>query len=68
MASNPLLKMCTTCVLALTVCNLGCAHTTSSESTRIRQASWQADLDECREVLLSVSRVHNREDGAAAGT
>jgi len=25
-------------------------------------------LDEYQEVLLSVSRVHNREDGAAAGT
>ena len=68
MASGPLLKMCTMCVLALTVCSLGCAHTMSSESTRIRQASWQADLDEYQEVLLSVSRVHNREDGAAAGT
>ena len=68
MANGRLLKMCTMCVLALTVCGLGCAHTMSSESTRIRQASWQADLDEYEEILLSVSRVHNHEDGAPAGT
>ena len=46
MTSGPLLKVCMMCVFALTVLSLGCAHTISSESTRIRQASWQADLDE----------------------
>jgi hypothetical protein len=39
----------------------------STESTRIRQASWQADLDEYQDVLLSVSRVHDSENGAVVG-
>lgn len=68
MRSRSLLKVCAMCVLVLTVCGPGCAHTMSTESTRIRQASWQADLDEYQEILLSISRVHDREDGTAAGT
>ena len=68
MVSGRLLKMCAICVFALAACSLGCAHTMSSESTRIRQASWRADLDEYQEILLSVTRVHDTEDGAAAGT
>ena len=68
MTSGPLLKVCMMCVFALTVLSLGCAHTISSESTRIRQASWQADLDEYHEVLLFISRVQDSENGEATGT
>ena len=68
MAIDRPLKMCVICVFALGVCSLGCAHTMSSESTRIRQVSWQADLDEYQEILLSVSRVHDTENGEAVGT
>jgi len=32
----------------------GCAHGVSSESTKVRLVQWQADLDDCREVSLSV--------------
>jgi hypothetical protein len=46
-----------------TVLNLGCAHSTSSESTRVRQATWHADLDDCREVSLSVYEGHDRTEG-----
>jgi hypothetical protein len=62
------LKTFTMCVLMLTIFGLGCSHTMSTESTRIRQASWQADLDEYQEVILSVSRVIDSEDGAVVRT
>ena len=68
MKNGLLLRACTLCILALTVCSLGCAHTTSSESTRIRQAIWQAGLDEYQEILLSVSRVSDSENGEVLGT
>jgi hypothetical protein len=45
---------------------LGCAHHRSSETTRIRQASWQANLDDCREVRLSSHKGYDREDGEPA--
>jgi hypothetical protein len=56
-------KMLALFVMISTVCALGCAHTMSSESTRIRQASWGAELDDCREVRLSLNRVFDKEDG-----
>ena len=68
MGKSLLLKGCALAVLAATLCGLGCAHTVTSESTRIRQAVWQAPLDECQEVLLSVSRVHDSENGESVGT
>lgn len=68
MVSGSLFKMWPICVLALTVSILGCAPTMSSEATRIRQASWKADLDEYQEILLCVSRVQDSENGVVAGT
>lgn len=57
------LKACAVLALVSIVCSLGCAHKMSSESTRIRQATWQATLDYCQEVRLSFYRVHNRHAG-----
>ena len=68
MQRGSLLKTCAMCVIASVACSLGCAHTMSSESTRIRQASWHADLDDYQEVRLSISRIHSRDDGAPART
>ena len=68
MDRGSLLKACALCVLVVTVCSLGCAHTMSSESTRIRQVAWQAELDEYQEVVLSVSRIYDSEDGETIGT
>ncbi|MGA9117640.1 MAG: hypothetical protein WB626_12785 [Bacteroidota bacterium] len=50
-------------VLCAGVWCAGCAHTKSSEATEIRESSWQAELDECREVRLSVIRGVERNDG-----
>jgi hypothetical protein len=68
MQRGSLLRTCAMCVIASVASSLGCAHTMSSESTRIRQATWHADLDDYQEVRLSISRVHNRDDGAPART
>ena len=68
MASSTVLKTCAMFVLALAVCGVGCAHTMSSESTQIREVSWQADVDEYQEVMLSVSRILDSEDGVAVGS
>ncbi|KPJ58952.1 MAG: hypothetical protein AMJ46_13035 [Latescibacteria bacterium DG_63] len=62
------LKSCVVLALVSIVCSLGCAHTMSSESTRIRQASWQATLDDCQEVRLSFHRVHDRSAGEPGRT
>jgi hypothetical protein len=63
MKHQSFLNMCMLCGMVSTALNLGCAHSISSESTRIRQATWQANLDDCREVSLSFSRVRDREEG-----
>ncbi len=68
MKRGTLLKVCAVCVIASVACCLGCAHTMSSESTRIRQATWQADLDDYQEVRLSISRVHSHDEGEPART
>lgn len=58
-----LLKMCVLIGMTSTALSVGCAHGVKSESTVVRQATWQADLDDCREVSLSVERVHDRAEG-----
>jgi hypothetical protein len=40
----------------------------SSESTQIRQAAWQADLDEYQEIVLSVVYVSDSEGGEVLST
>lgn len=42
---------------------LGCAHGVTSESTKIRLVQWQADLDDCREVSLSVYQSTDNTEG-----
>ena len=42
---------------------LGCAQGTSSESTKVRLMQWQADLDDCREVSLSVYQSTDKTEG-----
>jgi hypothetical protein len=42
---------------------LGCAHGMTSESTRVRLVQWQANLDDCREVSLSVYQSHDQTEG-----
>ena len=42
---------------------LGCAHGVSSESTRVRLVQWQANLDDCREVSLSVYQSTDNIEG-----
>ena len=68
MNRGTLLKVCAVCALALAMFSFGCAHTISSESTRVRQVAWQAELDECQEILLSVSQVYDSENGAVLGS
>ncbi len=69
MASNTVvLKTFAICVLGLAAGGVGCAHTMSSESTQIREVSWQADVDEYQEVMLSVSQIVDSENGAAVGS
>ena len=67
-SSTVVMKTFAICVLGLTACGVGCAHTMSSESTQIREVSWQADVDEYQEVMLSVSRILDSENGAAVGS
>jgi len=43
-------------------------HTPSSETTQIREASWQVDVDEYQEVMLSVSRILDSENGVRVGS
>ncbi|MBN2566307.1 MAG: hypothetical protein JXB46_11410 [Candidatus Eisenbacteria bacterium] len=66
MKQHSLLRWCAVCVVVSVACSLGCAHSISSEATTIRQATWQADLDDCREVRLSVNRVYEHERGEQA--
>jgi hypothetical protein len=42
---------------------LGCAHGVTSESTKVRLVQWQADLDDCREVSLSVYQSQDKTEG-----
>jgi len=42
---------------------LGCAHGVASESTKVRLLQWQADLDDCREVSLSVYQSTDNIEG-----
>ena len=48
--------------VALLWAGLGCSQNTLSSSTRISRASWRADLDEWREVMLSCDLVQDRTD------
>jgi hypothetical protein len=57
------LKTLVLCSLASVLSFAGCAHTMHTESTEIRQAVWQANLDDCRDVCLSVVRVHAHDEG-----
>jgi hypothetical protein len=44
---------------------MGCAHGVTSESTKVRLVQWQADLDDSREVSLSVYQSHDKTEGEA---
>jgi len=68
MTYRALLRVCTLCALASIICTVGCAHTASSETTRIRQADWQATLDDCQEVCLSIDRVRDDDPGGPTRT
>lgn len=41
----------------------GCAHVPYGTATRWRQETWRADLDDCREVSLSLDRVREGVEG-----
>ena len=63
MNHKSLVKACVTCIAVSAALAQGCSHSMSSSSTRIRQATWQADLDDCRVVSLSFDRVSDRTEG-----
>ncbi|MHC4992345.1 MAG: hypothetical protein ACYTGC_15335 [Planctomycetota bacterium] len=52
--------------LAVTMGAQGCAHDTYGSVTSVRQETWRADLDDCREVSLSIDRVREDTDGQPA--
>lgn len=60
MSRGRFLRASAVLVFVSIACGLGCAHTASSEATVIRQASWQATLDDCQDVRLSYSLAHER--------
>ena len=57
------LKALMLCGIFSFVSVLGCAHGLTSESTKVRLATWQANLDDCREVSLSFYQGHDQAEG-----
>jgi hypothetical protein len=49
--------------VALALLGQGCAHDAYGTATRWRQKTWRANLDDCREVSLSVERVREGVEG-----
>jgi hypothetical protein len=66
MRTAAFVKGCAVCLSVCTICCLGCAHTMSSESTMIREASCQAELDDCQAVRLASYYVQDRDEGGPA--
>jgi hypothetical protein len=52
------------CGVALALVSQGCSQSTIyTSSTRVRQETWRANLDECRQVRLSCDLVRDRLTG-----
>ena len=49
--------------ISLAFFSKGCTHHPYGSSTRLRQETWRAQLDDCREVSLSFDRVRDSVEG-----
>lgn len=58
-----LMRVIILCGIVSSALVLGCAHGVTSESTKVRLVQWQANLDDSREVSLSVYQSTDKTEG-----